>query len=151
MNKIGFMMLTILAMAVRNQNFEDCEDCEFEGKYVCGSNGLTYPSGCHAECAGEDEYIEGICLKRCDCLDVFKPVCGFNGQTYRNACSAQCEGVKVFDINNACSCNCTNEKRPVCGNNQKTYLNECHAKCDNVGVTHLQACHEFPQIHSYPF
>ena len=73
----------VLAMGVFSQDgYESCEECEFEGEYVCASSGITYPSKCHAECADDDEYIEGICLKPCDCLDDYQPICGSDGRTY---------------------------------------------------------------------
>ena len=51
------------------------------GRYVCAKNGETYPDACFAECLGfeDDEYIEGICAKPCDCVDVYSPVCSSTG------------------------------------------------------------------------
>ena len=89
--------MVIMASTINTQDLDDCEDCEFDGRYVCASSGITYPNSCFARCAGDTTIIEGICLKRCDCLDVFKPVCGYDGQTYRNACTALCQGTRVFD------------------------------------------------------
>ena len=115
---------------------------------MCASSGITYPSACHAECAEDEEYIEGICLKPCDCLDDWQPVCDVNGRTHQNLCVANCYGKEIAH-EGACNCNCPAYKNPVCGNNQVTYLNSCYAKCAGVGVLYLKRCEEFPKIHNY--
>ena len=46
-------------------------DCEFDGRYVCTANGITFPNSCFAECMGITDYVEGICAKPCECLDVY--------------------------------------------------------------------------------
>lgn len=79
MNSLKFVCIAFLALATSAQNLKKCPKCDFEGKYVCAADGHTYPSSCHAECVGQEDYVEGICIKPCDCLDVFKPVCGANG------------------------------------------------------------------------
>ena len=80
MNIFKLTILAFFACSIMAQTgYKKCHKCDFEGKYVCAASGRTYPSKCHAECAGEMDWVEGICIKPCDCLDTFKPVCGFDG------------------------------------------------------------------------
>ena len=124
-------------------------DCEFDGRYVCTANGITFPNSCFAECMGITDYVEGICAKPCECLDTYQPVCSITGQTYRNKCEADCNGAIILSAN-ACRCDCPNHNQPVCGNDQVTYLNTCHASCAGVGVLYLQPCKENPNIRKFP-
>ena len=54
-----YLLLSLLWSTMRTQDFMKCRKCKFEGRYVCGASGITYPSKCHAKCAGESEFIEG--------------------------------------------------------------------------------------------
>jgi hypothetical protein len=68
---------------------------------VCGDDGLTYASGCRAECAGR-LWIEGPCTSEpdpgpCGCPTDWDPVCGVDGQDWTNACLATCAGMDFVD------------------------------------------------------
>ena len=78
-----------------------CELCGERWRPVCSKRGITYYNKCHAICYLDFNYIEGECMKKCECLDEWKPVCGVNGKTYENTCTAICNNVEV-DFLEAC-------------------------------------------------
>lgn len=144
-----FLVFTLGYMT--QDGFKGCQFCNFKGEYVCSSNGITYPSACHARCADDKDFVDGACTKPCDCKDEFRPVCGTNGKTYSNKCNAECSGVKIDTrYKGGCECNCPEINNPVCGKDQVTYLNSCYAACAGIGVLYLRRCEEFPQIQKYP-
>lgn len=152
MSSFRLITLCVLGLAfVSASDTPNCQNCRFEGEYVCSSNNVTYPSACHARCVDDDSFEDGACQLECECLDEHKPVCGKNGKTYQNACFARCNQVAVdTNIDGACKCNCSNEYKPVCGKDQVTYKNHCFAECKGVGVLYLRRCEEYPQIRDYP-
>lgn len=118
-----------------------CELCDEDWKPVCSSRGRTYVNKCHAICYMDLKYVDGECLRQCDCLDEERYVCGRNGRTYLNACMASCNGVELdMTIQGPCGCNCNENVDEVCGKNNVTYLNNCLAACDGVGVRYQGAC-----------
>lgn len=65
---------------------------------ICGEDGHTYSSACHAACKGIDKEHKGECKKPvtdCICTKEYRPVCGTDGQTYGNKCMAECAGVGI--------------------------------------------------------
>ena len=76
---------------------------------ICGEDGNTYSSECHATCKGIDKEHKGECEKPvtdCICTKEYRPVCGTDGKTYSNKCMAECKGVGIAD-NQPC------DKEPV--------------------------------------
>ncbi|XP_052087855.1 serine protease inhibitor dipetalogastin-like [Mytilus californianus] len=97
----------------------DCKDhCPYTYSPVCGKDGKTHQSKCHAKCKN----IKIMCNKRCPC-DLFL----FHNEQfkyYRN--------IKIV-CNKRCPCDCKDHcpytYSPVCGKDGKTHQSKCHAKC----------------------
>src|SRR5690242_2706448 len=64
---------------------------------VCGNDGKTYSSACHASSIGVAHGGEcqsmGINRASSMCPTDWSPVCGHNGQTYSNPCNAGAAGM----------------------------------------------------------
>ena len=118
---------------------------------VCGLDGSTHPSHCHAKCSGTTSKCVGQCPcrggegdkeKQCLCNLVESPVCGKDGRTHSNDCIAECVGVEV-QCQGACPCRKEEEEencicpavfKPVCGTDGKTHSNSCSARCKGTKV-----------------
>jgi hypothetical protein len=135
------IILTMAILSITSTTPFICELCDEEWKPVCSTRGITYYNKCHAICYMDLRFVEGECLKRCDCLDEARPVCGTNKKTYLNACMAACQGVQIdMTITGPCTCDCDESVNRVCGKNGITYLNACYAGCDGVGVRYQSRC-----------
>ena len=111
---------------------------------VCGSDGVTYPNKCGADCESISS-TKGVCStqKSCECrmIDYAPKVCGNDRKTYLNSCKATCAGVSTYTTGE-CSvaptnpspqnCVCNQVYNPVCGSDKRTYTNACLAKCGKV-------------------
>ena len=77
-----------------------------ELRYVCGSNGKTYPNPSTARCDGITQFTEGKCNddakpitepnvpeEGCICTMIYAPVCGVDGKTYGSQCTLDCAKV----------------------------------------------------------
>ncbi|XP_039299055.1 solute carrier organic anion transporter family member 5A1 [Nilaparvata lugens] len=86
-----------------------CECHMTDVEPVCGNNGLTYFSPCHAGCtalSSRSNYTNCACHSR--------------GEPFQVNLTAAC--------NFGCECHMT-DVEPVCGNNGLTYFSPCHAGC----------------------
>jgi hypothetical protein len=97
-------LLLVLALAplsaCTTRNLDACT-CPGVNDPVCASDGVTYASGCDAECASQKIVHAGFCAMdggACSCAKSGDPVCGSDQKTYANACIANCAGVSVVHL-----------------------------------------------------
>ena len=104
-------------------------------KEVCGVDNITYPSACHARCAGVRIASQGSCI---DCTLVrcstqYVPVCGTDGLTHKNYCIMICIDQVAFQHNGECRrglpCPCPPGAPWVCAVNGQFYQGSCMATC----------------------
>lgn len=130
--------------------------CSSKKAPVCGANGKTYRSPCHAHCDDVRITYHRRCrppfVRPCrHCSFAHRPVCGTNHQTYRNACWASCRGIGVAYYGSCTSyCGCSSYYSPVCGTNGVSYRNACVARCGGVGVSYNGRCYVPPIYPIYP-
>jgi hypothetical protein len=130
------------------------ESCVCTNQYhpVCGSDGQSYLSPCHAACAGAEVVSDGECRRTIvvhdPCRDICPArrgapqVCGADGVTYENACVACSAAVLAFQ-EGVCSpppCACDNAFAPVCATDGVTYGNLCLAQCQGIAVASEGVC-----------
>lgn len=137
---------------------EECPQCANQPYTpVCGVDGETYDSRCHAQC----NQVEVACYKQCPCYPgqggsscpqcdyaYQGPVCGDNGVTYPSRCAAEtcadevevvCE--KKCPCNQGTECGCQYEfPSDVCGEDGVTYINQCALECADVDLACPRAC-----------
>lgn len=106
---------------------------------VCGADGATYPSACHALCAGVPVAVEDACAVACPDLA---------------ACDAPCFGLRAVGADGCPTCTCLGDfaanpescracpaaAAPVCGSDGVTYRNRCEARCAGARVMLDGAC-----------
>jgi len=98
MRTFGMLLATALLGGCTTNNLEACS-CPEVNDPVCAASGVTYASGCWAECAGERIASGGFCSVdggACACTQQGSPVCGSDKRTWPNACAANCAGVGVL-------------------------------------------------------
>ena len=104
-----------------------CQLCACEhapNEPVCGPDNVTYPTPCHARCAGVRGFRRGPCESpgECICSHDPRPVCGLDGRLYNNACELRCGGVRPDHEQR-----CIGEPRPRLGC-------ETHDACSRTGA-----------------
>jgi hypothetical protein len=98
------LLLLMMAIAGCTTSNPGACSCAAVNDPVCATDGVTYASGCDAECAGQKIAHAGFCAVdggSCSCPNQGSPVCGSNGTTYPSGCAANCAGVAVVH-NGAC-------------------------------------------------
>jgi len=108
---------------------------------VCGEDGQTYSSACHAQVLGIQVAKNGTCDDDVVCPMIYAPVCGDDGITYDNDCMAAAAGATVVS-NGTCTTDivCDTQYDPVCGVDGQSYSNACFAERAGVDVAHNGTC-----------
>lgn len=116
-----------------------CPDAEPD-EAVCGVDGRTFDSRCHALCAGVSVAATGSCATACPNL---------------SGCQRECFGPRAIDAASGCpTCECRNtlpaeaaecaacplDGPVVCGTDGVTYGSRCHARCAGAGILYAAAC-----------
>ncbi len=135
----------VILISFLNCFVKSCAVCKskfLKGKEVCGADGKTYATRCHANmCAQVKVAYRGPCTCQCDQFG-YEPVCASDGNTYRNFCSAMCnDRFILYDGLCMNQCNCNNSYNPVCGVNGKSYDSDCYANCFDIDVSHPGPCY----------
>eukprot|EP00128_Syssomonas_multiformis_P003632 Colp12_sorted_trinity150504_noHs@24800 len=127
---------------------------------VCGADGQTYTSPCHAKLANVSTFLFGECSgsfpgnnesQSCSCANNdFEPVCGTNCTLYSSVCDAVCAGSKVHhigacnmsDLVNTTTCGCGDVRQPVCTTSGKQFSSACFAECAGEQVAYEGECRQ---------
>ncbi len=101
MRTLGLFLLLAPLAACTTANPDACS-CPDVNDPVCATDGVTYASGCDAECASQKIVHAGFCALGdgggCSCPTQGSPVCGSDKKTYASACVANCAGVGVAHL-----------------------------------------------------
>ena len=109
--------------------------CKNINKPVCGVNHKTYPSRCHAKCAGVKVAYPGSCIdcRLVRCSNAYEPVCGTDNLTHKNFCIMICIDKVNFKNYGECKkglpCPCPPNAPYVCAVNGQFYQGSCIATC----------------------
>ncbi|MCC6623759.1 MAG: hypothetical protein IT385_21045 [Deltaproteobacteria bacterium] len=123
--------------------------CEGPADPVCGADGNTWPSACHALCAAVPIARDEACSVACPAL---------------SACEAPCFGLRALGADGCPTCACLSEfadnaescaacpeaAAPVCGSDGVSYRNRCAARCAGARVMLAGACPDDDVARAWP-
>lgn len=128
------------------------ETCKDEGAPVCGCDGKSYPSACHAHAGGRLVHRAQAC--GADAPAALGQACGTRGLPALCAAGLYCQ----FDVSASCGRGdvpgvcakrpdaCNKNYAPVCGCDGHTHGNACIAKSRGVSVAHDGECAPSGQV-----
>jgi|GEM_PF-1417634 len=116
------------------------EPTDPDAEAVCGADGETHASACHALCAGVAVLKNNACETACPSVV---------------QCESPCYGLRAVDSGGCPSCECapsipaapvdcaacSTASEPVCGTDGVTYPSRCHARCAGVKLLYASECH----------